>query len=129
MQCKKCNRDSVYLLNGMCSGCWSFPDNIDYLIYNYKCPDCKGEFNNPAFIPAPGSAIAGTYKCPFCGRMMLGVKMTKIYFKCQKCGRKNQITIIGEGLFECVECGTVFVRQFDIKADNYEIYMQQGMIK
>jgi DNA-directed RNA polymerase subunit RPC12/RpoP len=37
--------------------------------YNYKCPDCKGEFNEPV---NKGMAHGG-YKCPFCGRKMGGI--------------------------------------------------------
>jgi len=50
----------------------------------YKCPDCGGEFDEPAVeypvaenkpsttVPTPviGSPV---YKCPFCGRIMLGL--------------------------------------------------------
>jgi hypothetical protein len=39
--------------------------------YNYKCPDCHGEFNSPAL-----ATDTGTYfpkKCPFCGRVMEGL--------------------------------------------------------
>lgn len=50
---------------------WVDKNNLES--YNYKCPRCNGEFQYPAFVPAPGSCTAGTYKCPFCGRIMEGM--------------------------------------------------------
>lgn len=41
--------------------------------YNFKCPECKGEFNDPSFISAPGGTVTGYYQCPFCGRIILGI--------------------------------------------------------
>lgn len=42
--------------------------------YNYKCPNCGGEFNCPSFIKSEGTAIEEKYVCPFCGKEMLGLK-------------------------------------------------------
>ena len=52
------------------SNLYSLPEAIPC---NYKCPACNGEFHHHTFIPAPGSCTAGTYKCPFCGRIMEGI--------------------------------------------------------
>jgi len=38
--------------------------------YNYKCPQCNGEYVTPV-IPKETSSIM--YKCPFCGRFMEGL--------------------------------------------------------
>ena len=39
--------------------------------YNYKCPECGGEFNYPAV--EYGCGTDSTYKCPFCGKKMEGM--------------------------------------------------------
>jgi len=40
--------------------------------YNYKCPDCNGEFNTPAQSFPDGTRVDNL--CPFCGRKMEGLK-------------------------------------------------------
>ena len=40
--------------------------------YNYKCPDCNGEFNLPASSYPNGTQVE--HFCPFCGRKMEGLK-------------------------------------------------------
>jgi len=40
--------------------------------YNYKCPDCHGEFNIPASSYPNGTQVE--HSCPFCGRKMEGLK-------------------------------------------------------
>jgi len=50
----------------------------------YKCPDCGGEFDEPAVVhhiteddgrtTAPTHIVGSpVYKCPFCGRIMVGL--------------------------------------------------------
>lgn len=39
--------------------------------FNYRCPDCFGEFNQPILNPRNGTYFE--YKCPFCGRIMEGL--------------------------------------------------------
>ena len=39
--------------------------------YNYKCPDCNGEFNQPSIGYQNGTYTV--YKCPFCGKDMKGM--------------------------------------------------------
>ena len=39
--------------------------------YNYKCPNCDGEFNTPGCVYGTGTDVY--YKCPFCGRTMEGL--------------------------------------------------------
>lgn len=39
---------------------------------NYECPDCHGKFNSPA-IEYPTTSTKLISKCPFCGRLMLGL--------------------------------------------------------
>ena len=77
MYCPTCGKnltDSTNcLINGMCLDCWNqqkyYTTQSDY---NYKCPDCNGEFNQPAMQSI--SSTWTTYKCPFCGRTMKGLK-------------------------------------------------------
>ena len=45
-------------------------NKINETYFNYKCPDCKGEFNTPS---TPGITSSLYYKCPFCGRIMEGL--------------------------------------------------------
>jgi hypothetical protein len=57
-----------------CIECVSFWKNIQPVQqqqFNYECPDCHGKFNQPSY-PAVTSSIC--YKCPFCGRLMEGLK-------------------------------------------------------
>ncbi len=63
MICDTCGQDTTALTNGRCGDCIIQSSN-----YDYKCPDCKGEFNTPAFDPT-----ITLYKCPFCGREMVGL--------------------------------------------------------
>ena len=54
-----------------CYGCTLFnPKNYIQQQFNYECPDCHGKFNYSA-TPAVTSDIS--YKCPFCGRKMVGI--------------------------------------------------------
>lgn len=41
--------------------------------YNYKCPKCYGEFNEPA-RDMMGPPSHGNPRCPFCGLSMEGLK-------------------------------------------------------
>ena len=71
MKCNRCQQDSgsAGLINGLCHTCfWNPPPAL----YNYKCPDCKGEFQYATVITTPGNT-SPTYKCPFCGRIMGGM--------------------------------------------------------
>jgi len=56
--------------NGYCSNCVLFSPTSFQSNYNYKCPDCNGEFNTPS---TPGITSSLYYKCPFCGRIMEGM--------------------------------------------------------
>ena len=43
--------------------------------YNYKCPDCHGEFNYPERVSEDHGTAGITTKlvCPFCKREMAGI--------------------------------------------------------
>jgi hypothetical protein len=78
-QCPLCGA-SLDTYGNCPNGCKWFEGNLTWQIptaYNYKCPGCNGEFNQPNFIPAPGSCNVGTYKCPFCGYEMIGLENYK----------------------------------------------------
>lgn len=40
--------------------------------FNYECPDCHGKFNTAAYVGDGTSAF--TWRCPFCGRKLEGIK-------------------------------------------------------
>lgn len=50
--------------------CWQHPYIPKATQYNYKCPDCGGEFNEPASGIPSGTYVP--YFCPFCNRKMEG---------------------------------------------------------
>jgi hypothetical protein len=69
--CRCCGRyAALESFNGKCYNCC----NIEYYSlpqqYNYKCPNCHGEFNYPS-VPSVTSSLY--YKCPFCAKLMEGL--------------------------------------------------------
>lgn len=78
--CPECGKTVDSMIEGLCQNCWAdqhalkcehgqiFPESR----FNYKCPDCHGEFNTPAYemISFTGS---GNPKCPWCGKEMKGL--------------------------------------------------------
>lgn len=66
-------------------GAWIYPNQEHQCInspqpflpiaptYNYKCPNCKGEFNTPALYSQGTSSSIVNYVCPFCGAGMVGL--------------------------------------------------------
>jgi DNA-directed RNA polymerase subunit RPC12/RpoP len=69
MICSQCGKYTTTLIGGLCWVCWTRLQPNYFITNNYyKCPKCKGEFNNPAF-----NSENGTYKCPFCGNKMEGL--------------------------------------------------------
>lgn len=81
--CASCGR-MIYpqelTINNICRGCLSLT-NTTYpgLItrFNYKCPDCYGEFQYPTTDTSPSThsiTFHGNPRCPFCGRSMEGLK-------------------------------------------------------
>lgn len=75
---------SVY--NGMvnctidCANCELYHNNKISHQYNYKCPDCKGEFNQPfyKYILENNRHFAcksahWAFVCPFCNKEMKGL--------------------------------------------------------
>ena len=73
--CKICGRHAYYgetFVNGKCPDC-IYRDNFYHqlnLTFAYECPDCRGRFNTPAL----DMGTAGLYKCPFCGKEMVGLR-------------------------------------------------------
>ena len=64
--------------SGNCYGCSfspnSNPDGLTYPIkqFNYECPDCHGKFNTAVCVNDGTSAFV--WGCPFCGRLMEGLR-------------------------------------------------------
>ena len=56
--CDNCNAKTVY--------------PICYSKYNYRCSNCKGEFN--FFFNGQPNIYNIKSKCPFCGKIMKGLK-------------------------------------------------------
>ena len=70
MYCNYLNGECYSGIN--CVDCYYYKLNYAPLSqFNYECPDCHGKFNYPS-IPSVTSSIY--YKCPFCGRLMEGLK-------------------------------------------------------
>jgi len=68
--CKKCG---LWIEPEVAHMCSELLDEIEILKYNYKCPDCGGEFNEPSTESSNGTSFYFNYKCPFCGREMKGL--------------------------------------------------------
>ena len=67
-----CNHLKGYCVNEICFSDCCYLLKREYYKkneYNYKCPDCNGEFT----FPSIQSTSTISYKCPFCGRIMIGV--------------------------------------------------------
>lgn len=78
MNCKQCGRKSYFdeiFLDGLCTHCWNLKNPSESSnVYNYKCPDCKGEFNQPSSkIKNDSNGTDAYYSCPFCGKVMKGI--------------------------------------------------------
>jgi len=58
MNCQVCDNSCTYLQN---CGHWQLDPQ-----YNYKCPDCHGEFNQP-------NGTLNGWNCPFCNKKMEGL--------------------------------------------------------
>lgn len=76
--CKDCGRTPYpgeNYLNGLCSHCWEIKNsNNSSTTYIYKCPECKGEFNQPTKHVDVNFVDTDTYySCPFCGKAMEGL--------------------------------------------------------
>lgn len=69
--CPKCGVWYEALYGHMCLTQMS--NMMPSITYNYKCPSCCGEFNEPA---TDGMSINshGNPRCPFCGKHMEGLK-------------------------------------------------------
>ena len=78
-------RKESITVNYVCSVCGSYLDSMfrcpnnchdsQYLpyysrTYNYKCPQCNGEFNQPAYQTTTSTTLM--YRCPWCGRELGG---------------------------------------------------------
>jgi len=75
MKCYKCFQDTTYLINGLCANCYNgngFSYYSQSQQFNYKCPNCQGEYNEPSYGQL-GYTSSLTPKCPFCGRIMEGI--------------------------------------------------------
>ena len=65
-----CTICGTYLDSGYCpNNCVLY--NQDNTRYNYKCPECNGEFNQPACLNT--TSTVPIYRCPFCGFKMEGM--------------------------------------------------------
>lgn len=91
MQCFDCGRTEKTgedFINGRCGNCYSKKQNYSYNVphckvigntnwsyYNYKCPDCTGEFSLPALKISYDQNDNGIteHVCPFCDRVMEGL--------------------------------------------------------
>lgn len=49
----------------------SYPIQYVPTEYAYKCPECKGEFNQPACLNT--TSAMPVYRCPWCGFKMRGI--------------------------------------------------------
>lgn len=70
--CSKCGKTTDKLINNLCSFCYLNDLNTVDHQYNYKCPDCKGEFNSPA-SDSMSTTSNPNYRCPWCGKKMEGL--------------------------------------------------------
>jgi len=85
MHCLDCGRYDNYFINGRCGDCYSRKQTYSHSVpsckivgninYNYKCPECKGEFKNPAMKITydQNNNTITKYSCPFCNRIMEGL--------------------------------------------------------
>ena len=78
--CSNCRYSATYLIDGLCQNCVNLKGTnlpcfhgqiFSESQFNYKCPDCKGEFNNPSY--GQGYSICLNAKCPWCGKEMKGI--------------------------------------------------------
>lgn len=71
MKCLWCLQEigSAGSINGICTACFYRPNESQY---NYKCPQCSGEFIKPVEVLIPGSTKT-TKHCPWCKRLMEGL--------------------------------------------------------
>lgn len=77
--CQYCGTFIPYGTYHYCLNNWTTPitqtGNI-VPIRNYKCPKCKGEFNESAYRRIrlkDSTGTYGKYVCPFCGKEMKGL--------------------------------------------------------
>lgn len=72
LQCSQCGKESLTMISGMCSACFSRSFEPEPL-YKYKCPKCNGQFNE-SYVEQLSPSITENFKCPFCGKVMKGLK-------------------------------------------------------
>lgn len=61
-----CPRCGSFVIYGAMHNCVLHYPLPQLPLKNYKCPDCKGEFSDPA-------GFYSSYKCPFCGKRLKGL--------------------------------------------------------
>ena len=78
LNCKVCNSilDNLGACPNLCEVWQRENSALISTVYNYKCPECNGEFNQPASnCTEEGTSIVGlaNYRCPWCGFKMGGL--------------------------------------------------------
>ena len=74
MYCWKCGNYSNFSINGLCQNCLNLQTYYTASHqYDYKCPNCNGEFVYPSHIRKTNFTNF-IYVCPFCNKEMKGIK-------------------------------------------------------